>query len=113
MISIIFICWFFPIKISSHNTNNCVYFWISKIILLLRECQNIIHYFRSADQLAIDDEVLVQGNGEVIAEKVLNVSHSIMQGNHIFYNTYLNVLNHIKRHNFNYFFLQILWFEKS
>ena len=52
----------------------------------------IYSYFRYADQVAIGDEVLVQGNGEFTPEKVLNMSQSMMEGDCNFFLSYLSVL---------------------
>ena len=41
-------------------------------------CQT--YFIRYANKVTVDDEVLVQGNGELISEKVVNVSSQIMQG---------------------------------
>ena len=41
---------------------------------------NIYLVFRYADEVSIDDEVLVQGNNEWIPSKVTNISSSVMEG---------------------------------
>ena len=41
-------------------------------------------YFRYADQVAIGDEVLVQGNDGFTPQRVFNVSYSMMQGDNNF-----------------------------
>ena len=40
-------------------------------------------FFRNADQLTIGDELLVQGNNELVPTKVISVSNLIMQGNYV------------------------------
>ena len=37
-------------------------------------------YFRYADQLTVDDEVLVQGNYDLIPAKVTNISNVMTKG---------------------------------
>ena len=37
-------------------------------------------FYRYADLLSIDDEVLVKENDDLIPVKIINVSNSIMQG---------------------------------
>ena len=77
----------------------CVNWFCCKFILLSWECQNIIYHFRSADQLRFGDEILVQRNDEFTPEKILNVSHSVIQGD---YNSYslLHVLQSKLQHSF-------------
>ena len=41
--------------------------------------------YRYADQVLVGDEVLVQGNDEVIPAHVINVTSNIMQGNYFLY----------------------------
>ena len=52
-------------------------------------------FFRNADQLTIGDELLVQGNNELVPAKVISVSNLIMQGNYVirlFENDYVDFL---------------------
>ena len=39
-----------------------------------------LNIFRFAEEISVDDEVLVNHNGELIPEKVMNVSRLIMKG---------------------------------
>ena len=54
-----------------------------------------MYFFRNADQLTIGDELLVQGNNELVPTKVISVSNLIMQGNYVirlFENDYVDFL---------------------
>ena len=57
--------------------------------------QCLVYFFRNADQLTIGDELLVQGNNELVPTKVISVSNLIMQGNYVirlFENDYVDFL---------------------
>ena len=51
-----------------------------KIVFQMEFC-----YFRYADQVSVNDQVLVKGNYGLTPALVVNVSDSVMQGNHNLY----------------------------
>ena len=52
-------------------------------LLILRSIKYIIFFFRYADQVSVGDEVLVEGNEQLIPAEVINVLTLAIQGNNI------------------------------
>ena len=61
--------------------------------------QNRFFGFRYADQVSIDDEILVQENNKLIPDKVIKKSDFVMEGKNLFEIVYKLLFNGIISNN--------------